>query len=112
MRTANRDAADGTVEELKRIVGQIRKRWPEVEIWLRGDSGFCREELLAWCEAEGVEYVLGIAQNPRLKRRLKPELEQARRQCKETGQAARVFKDFRSGQRRPRAACRPTRASW
>ena len=95
LRTANRDAADGTVEELKRIVGQIRKRWPEVEIWLRGDSGFCREELLAWCEAEGVEYVLGIAQNPRLKRRLKPELEQARRQCKETGQAARVFKDFR-----------------
>ena len=64
LRTADRDAADGTVEELERIVGRIRKRWPGVEIWLRGDSGFCRDQLLAWCEAQGVEYVLGIAQNP------------------------------------------------
>ena len=76
LRTADRDAADGTVEELERIVGRIRKRWPGVEIWLRGDSGFCRDELLAWCEAQGVEYVLGIAQNPRLKRSLAPEMEQ------------------------------------
>ncbi len=55
------DAAAGTVEELARIVGRIRQRWPGVEIWLHGDSGFCREELMAWCEAQGVEYVLGIA---------------------------------------------------
>ena len=89
------DATDGTVEELERIVGRIRKRWPGVEIWLRGDSGFCRDELLAWCEAQGVEYVLGIAQNPRLKRSLAPELERARQECERTGQAARVFKDFR-----------------
>ena len=61
------------MEELERIVGRIRKRWPGVEIWLRGDSGFCRDELLAWCEAQGVEYVLGIAQNPRLKQRLAAE---------------------------------------
>ena len=74
LRTADRDAADGTVEELERIVGRIRKRWPGVEIWLRGDSGFCRDELLAWCEAQGVEYVLGIAQNPRLKRSLDTRL--------------------------------------
>ena len=79
----------------ERIVGRIRKRWPGVEIWLRGDSGFCREDLMAWCEAQGVEYVLGIAQNPRLKRSLAPELEQARQACERTGQAARVFKDFR-----------------
>ena len=95
LRTADRDAADGTVEELERIVGRIRKRWPGVAIWLRGDSGFCRDELLAWCEALGVEYVLGIAQNPRLKRSLAPELERARQECERTGQAARVFKDFR-----------------
>ena len=95
LRTADRDAAAGTVEELERIVGRIRKRWPGVEIWLRGDSGFCREDLMAWCEAQGVEYVLGIAQNPRLKRSLAPELEQARQACERTGQAARVFKDFR-----------------
>ena len=74
LRTADRDAAAGTVEELARIVGRIRKRWPGVEIWLRGDSGFCREDLMAWCEAQGVEYVLGSAQNPRLKRSLAPEL--------------------------------------
>ena len=97
LRTADRDAADGTVEELERIVGRIRKRWPGVEIWLRGDSGFCRDELLAWCEAQGVEYVLGIARNPRLKRSLAPELERARQECERTGQAARVFKDFWSG---------------
>ena len=95
LRTADRDAAEGTVEELARIVGRIRQRWPGVAIWLRGDSGFCREELLAWCEAQGVDYVLGIAQNPRLKRRLAPELEQAREACERTGQAARVFQDFR-----------------
>ena len=95
LRTADRDAAAGTVEELERIVGRIRQRWPGVEIWLRGDSGFCREDLMAWCEAQGVEYVLGIAQNPRLKRSLAPELEQARQACERTGQAARVFKDFR-----------------
>ena len=95
LRTADRDAADGTVEELERIVGRIRKRWPGVEIWLRGDSGFCRDELLAWCEAQGVEYVLGIAQNPRLKRSLALEMERARQECERTGQAARVFKDFR-----------------
>ena len=95
LRTADRDAAAGTVQELERIVGQIRQRWPGVEIWLRGDSGFCREELMAWCEAQGVEYVLGIAQNARLKRRLAPELEQARRACQRSGQAERVFKDFR-----------------
>ncbi len=83
------------MEELERIVGRIRKRWPGVEIWLRGDSGFCRDQLLAWCEAQGVEYVLGIAQNPRLKRSLAPEMERARQECERTGQAARVFKDFR-----------------
>ncbi len=70
LRTADRDAAEGTVQELERIAGRLRERWPGVEIRLRGDSGFCREELLAWCEAQGVEYVLGIAQNARLKRSL------------------------------------------
>ena len=59
--SADRHAAAGTVEELALIVGRIRQRWPGEEIWLHGDSGFCREELMAWCEAQGVEYVLGIA---------------------------------------------------
>ncbi len=89
------DATDDPLQELERIVGRIRERWPGVEIWLRGDSGFCREELLAWCEAQGVEYVLGIAQNARLKRSLAPAMERARQACEQTGQAARVFQDFR-----------------
>ena len=55
---------DGAVEELQRIVGQIRQRWPRVRVVVRGDAGFCRDELMAWCEAaEGVDYVFGLAQN-------------------------------------------------
>ena len=64
LRTADRDAAAGTVEELERIVGRIRKRWPGVEIWLRGDSGFCREDLMAWCEAQGVSTCWGSPRIP------------------------------------------------
>ncbi len=59
------------MEELQRIVGQIRQRWPRVRVVVRGDAGFCRDELMAWCEAaEGVDYVFGLAQNARLKRAL------------------------------------------
>ena len=71
LRRSNRDAADGAVEELQRIVGQIRQRWPRVRVVVRGDAGFCRDELMAWCEAaEGVDYVFGLAQNAQLKRAL------------------------------------------
>ncbi len=66
LRSADWDAAAGVVQELERIVAQIRRRWPEVGIVVRGDSGFCREELLGWCEAHGVDYVLGLARNERL----------------------------------------------
>ncbi len=70
LRRSNRDAADGAVEELQRIVGQIRQRWPRVRVVVRGDAGFCRDELMAWCEAaEGVDYVFGLAQNARQQRR-------------------------------------------
>ena len=63
LRRSNLDAADGAVDELQRIVGQIRQRWPRVRVVVRGDTGFCREELMAWCEAtEGVDYVFGLAQ--------------------------------------------------
>jgi len=94
LRPSNLDASSGCVEELKRIVAQIRKAWPEVKITIRGDSGFCREELMAWCEQERVDYVLGLAKNERLKVAIGPELEQAARQYAETGQSARVFTEF------------------
>ena len=67
LRSSNIDASAGSVEELQRIVGQIRSAWPLVRIVVRGDSGFCREELMAWCEANRVEYLLGLAKNERLK---------------------------------------------
>lgn len=95
LRPSNIDASAGTKEELERIIGQIRAQWPEVQIVVRGDSGFCREELMSWCEAQGVDYVLGIAKNKRLKASIAEELAAAEALHEETGQAARVFKDFR-----------------
>ncbi len=74
LRSSNIDASAGSVEELKRIVAQIRSAWPKVRMVVRGDSGFCREELLAWCEAEGVDYLLGLAKNERLKAEIEKEM--------------------------------------
>jgi Transposase DDE domain group 1 len=94
LRPSNIDASAGAVEELERIVGQIRQAWPEVKITIRGDSGFCREVLMSWCEAHRVAYVLGLAKNERLKAEIAVELEQAAQRYAQTGQAARVFKEF------------------
>ena len=94
LRASNIDASAGSVAELKRIVEQIRSAWPWVCIVVRGDSGFCREELLAWCEAEGVDYLLGLAKNERLKAEIVKEMEEAKAQYQETGRAARRFKEF------------------
>jgi Transposase DDE domain group 1 len=94
LRPSNIDASAGSVEELQRIVKQIRSVWPGVRILVRGDPGFCREELMAWCEAEGVDYVLGLAKNDRLKAEIQSERKEAERQHRETGQAARFFKEF------------------
>ena len=94
LRPSNIDASAGSVEELKRIVKQIRSVWSRVRIVVRGDSGFCREELMAWCEAEGVDYLLGLAKNERLKAEIVKEMEEAKAQYQETGRAARRFKEF------------------
>jgi hypothetical protein len=95
LRTADQDGATGARDELIRIVGQIRGRWPRVRILLRADSGFCREALMAWCEANRVDYVFGLARNPRLAAAITPELGQACQEAEQTGQPARRFKDFR-----------------
>lgn len=94
LRPSNIDASAGCLEEVERIVAQIREVWPEVKITLRGDSGFCREELMSWCDAHRVNYVLGLAKNERLKAEIAGEMEQAAQQYARTGQAARVFKEF------------------
>lgn len=95
LRTAHQEAAAGTTDELERIVGRIRAAWPEVCMVLRGDSGFCREAIMKWCEAHGVEYVLGLAKNDRLKREIAGEMARAKADAAATGRAARVFRDFR-----------------
>ena len=95
LRRANIDAAAGAVEEVARIVAQIRRRWPLVRILLRADLGFAREELMAWCEANGVHFLFGMAKTDRLIAEIKAELEGAAAQSRRTGKPARRFKDFR-----------------
>ena len=94
LRPANQDAAAGSLEEVKRIVAQLRERWPEVKIVLRADSGFCREELMAWCEVNRVDYVFGLARNQRLAKIIGAQMQQARVLHQTTGNASRVFTEF------------------
>ena len=94
LRPANIDASAGSVEELARIVAQIRQRWPKVRILLRGDSGFAREALMAWCENNGVDYLFGLAKNSRLVAEIESELATAQEQSQKTQKPARRFKDF------------------
>lgn len=96
LRRANVEPAEGAVAELERIVGQIRQRWPQVALLVRGDAGFCREDLMAWCEGqERVDYVFGLAQNARLKGQMGQQQEGCRRRGLQTGQKSRRYRDFR-----------------
>jgi hypothetical protein len=94
LRQSNSDAYAGSLAEIQRIIGQIRATWPEVKIILRGDSGFCRNELMSWCENHGVDYVFGLARNPRLRRMIGQALWEARQEWEKTGQPARLFGEF------------------
>ncbi len=95
LREANQDAAAGSVEEVERIVARLRRGWPEAKIVLRADSGFCRDNLMSWCEQHGVDYVFGLAQNRRLLQRIRKQLQKAQRRHAETGKSARLFHQFR-----------------
>jgi hypothetical protein len=94
LRPADIDTAAGALKQVQRIVAKLRQRWPNVRIILRGDSGFCRDNLMTWCEQNGVYYVFGLPKNKRLLKIIGGELHQAQQQFQATGQAARVFKDF------------------
>jgi len=94
LRPSDIDACAGAVKHLRQIVAQIRQAWPRVKITIRADSGFCREEIMGWCEADGVDYVFGLAQNTRLKAMIAAEAEQARVEFERTKEAARVFTDL------------------
>ena len=94
LRPSNIDGSEGSKEEVERIVKHIRKQWPDVRIILRGDSGFAREELMRWCETNGVDYLFGLAKNPRLITMIEREQEEARKEYDRTEQASRVYRDF------------------
>ena len=94
LRRANIDAAAGAKDEVARLVAHIRRRWPKVRILLRADSGFAREELMAWCEANSVDYLFGLARNHRLLDEVEAELAAAAAEHQQTGKPARRFKDF------------------
>jgi DDE family transposase len=94
LRPASMDAAAGAVEEVTRLVAHIRRRWPHARILVRADSGFAREELMAWCEANGVHFLFGLAQNERLVANIAAELARAEVRSRRTGKPARSFKEF------------------
>src|SRR5712691_4986819 len=94
LRPANIDGAAGAIEEIARIVAQIRARWPLVRIILRADSGFARDAMMAWCEANGVDFIFGLARNVRLTRTIGAELVEARDESQASGQPARHFKEL------------------
>jgi hypothetical protein len=94
LREANHDAAFGSLAEIKRIVAQIRTAWPEVKIVLRGDSGYCRNELMSWCEGNRVDFVFGLARNQKLRKIIGAAMHEATDQWKQTSKPARVFQDF------------------
>jgi len=94
LRPANIDAAAGAKEEVARIVAHVRKAWPDVEIWLRADSGFARDDMMNWCEANRVDYVFGMARNKRLEPMIADELRQAQATFEATKTPARVFKEL------------------
>jgi hypothetical protein len=94
LRPSHQDASAGSLAEVQRIVAQVRARWPKVRLVLRADSGFCRQELMAWCETHGVDYVFGLARNARLRRKIAAPMRQAKQEHRRTGKAARAFAEF------------------
>lgn len=95
LREANQDSAEGAVDEIQRIVSRIRSRWKKTRIIIRGDSGFCRDELMKWCEDNGVDYIFGMSKNLRLMGRVKKEVRKTCVDHRESGKASRRFKSFR-----------------
>ena len=106
LRPANIDAAAGAKEEIAWIVARLRLKWPDADIWLRADSGFCREDLMGWCEANNVHYVFGLARNARLEAEIAGELAEAEQKAAQSGKPERSFNT------KPARAGRGRAASW
>jgi hypothetical protein len=95
LRSAEHGADHGALDELRRIVAHLRSAWPKVRLLVRGDSGFCREEIMTWCEANGVDYLFGLARNSRLEAMIQHHLADAHIRWLASGVAARVFAELR-----------------
>src|SRR5258708_21295462 len=94
LRPSDIEASAGSLVYIQRSVARLREKWPNVEIVLRGDSGFCRDYLMRWCEGNGVHFLFGLAKNKRLLRIIGQEMQEAKQQFEQTKKASRVFKDF------------------
>ena len=101
LRKSNIDGAAGAKEEVDRIVGQIRETWPRVRIILRADCGFCREDLMVWCEENGVDFLFGLARNSRLVAEIAAELQEAETEAQTTAKPARRFREFMWSTKKP-----------
>jgi hypothetical protein len=106
LRSAKIDPAKGALTDLKRVVAQIRRKWRRVPILVRGDSGFCRDAIMTWCEREGIDYVLGLPKNPRLVKEIRDELKAVEAESVQTGEMVPVFKNLRYQTFRRRGAAR------
>jgi hypothetical protein len=95
LRTSDKDASKGSVEELQRIIQRIRMRWPKVKLVLRADSGFARDEIMSWAEQNDVDFIFGLAQNLRLRGLIQAELETVKLEAEKTGKPARMFRELR-----------------
>jgi hypothetical protein len=95
LRPSNIDASDGALEEIQRVAAQLRRRWPQVKIILRADSGFARDAIMTWCERHRVDYLFGLARNSRLESMLQTEMQLVRETQERTGKPARLFKELR-----------------
>ena len=95
LRPSDIDGAAGALKQIQRIVERLRQQWPGVEIIVRGDSGFCRDAIMTWCEEHQVHFLFGLSKNTRLKKILGAEMQRAKMQFEATGKPAREFKDFR-----------------
>ena len=94
LRPSNIDASLGAEAELERMVVQIREQWPDVQIILRGDSGFCRSGLMDWCDENGVDYILGLSRSSRLVAKIAKQMKKAKKKFWKTQESARYYRDF------------------
>ena len=94
LRTANLDPGNEALPDIRRVVKRLKEKWPEVKIILRGDSGFCREHIMSWCEQEGIFYLFGMSKNNRLYKRIEKELTLVKKIYKKTSKTNRKYKDF------------------